>query len=268
MPVALTLAAASWVYVIGPDLRGGAKAQQPRSTAAARPTKVAGPARVAPPQPRDTSAVPATPTADRLPFRLRAPVRYALLSVARDHVARRVHAAWGSVPDLDAVKGADVDLVERGLHLAGFPLREAIIRHRFVDHPRYGLRGRPPATEAQRRRALSKKTLRVFLDRFAQQLPTTWDGVSGDTYLGGDIVLVERSRGARRRQMFAVVTDRTDRDGVSLLVTLDPRESVAREQHPLSMFRVVRHYRLSSADLVHARAKLKMPRAAERGRLL
>jgi len=283
IPIAIALIAASWVYVIGPDLRpqserhfagaaspAHAKASVGKHARSASAQRPAGPGHPNTPQLAPSPALPTT-------LRDRAPVSHALLSAARDHVARRVHAAWGSVPDLDAVKGADVDLVERGLHVAGFPLREALIRHRFREPRRYGLRRRPQATEANRKRALTTANLRVFLDRFAEQLPARWDGVSGDSYLGGDLVLVARQpkRGggkrSRGRRMFAVVSDRTDANGVSLLFTLDPREGEARERHSLSRYDVLRHYRVSLTELSEIRETLRMrPRrpAARRGRLL
>lgn len=289
VPLMLVAAAASWVLVIGPDLRGAAKKVQPLVVSTAKVAsgtrkkahksakkrdlrRPAGPGHAQAPQLAPGQHLPNS-------LHLRAPVSHALLSAGRDHVARRVHAAWGSVPDLEAVKGADVDLVERGLHLANFPLREAIVRHRFKEPRRYGLRGRPQATPAARKRALTTKTLRAFLDRFAEHLPTHWDGVSGDSFHAGDVVLVQvrsrrnRRRGRRKirhgRLMFAVVSDRTNDDGVSLLITLNPREGEAREHHPLSTYDIVRHYRLSLSALSDVRQTLGMPPPrARRGRLL
>ncbi|MCO4762264.1 MAG: DUF1287 domain-containing protein, partial [Myxococcales bacterium] len=233
LPIILLAAASSWVFVIGPDLRAGSpekghhkKKLRKVGAMPAAALRPAGPGHAAAPRPPPRALGP-------LSLRERAPVSYALLSAARDHVARRVHAAWGSVPDLEAVKGADVDLIDRGLHLAGFPLREALIRHRFKEPRRYGSRYRPQATEANRKRALTTKTLRVFLDRFAEALPTQWDVASEDSFQAGDIVLVElkNRRIRRKRKMFAVLSDRTDGNGISLLITLDPREGEARERN-------------------------------------
>ena len=275
VPLTLAAAAASWVLVIGPDLRPEAAtrvAKPALSIAAPTPAggvhhhggqRPAGPGGVTAPQ-----LAPVQPLPNSL--QTHAPISHALLSAARDHVARGVHAAWGSVPDLEAVKGADVDLVERGLHLANFPLREAIVRHRFKAPRRYGLRRRPQASPANSKRALTTKTLRVFLDRFAEQLPTRWDGGSGDSYRAGDLVLVQvhNPRARQRRQMFAVVSDRSDANGVSLLITLDPREGVARERNVLSAYQVLRHFRLAAAQIADIRQTLNMPPRARRGRLL
>lgn len=176
------------------------------------------------------------------------PVWRALLDVARDHVARRVYAAWGSVMDLDAMRGADVDMIERGLATLDFPLRAAIVRHRFREPKRYELETPPPATLAERRRALTPDNLRAFLEVFAEALPTDVTVDLAGNWAPGDIIMFSTSP-AGRPLMVGVVSDKADEDGVELLITLDPRDHVALEAHSLADYHLRHHYRLTRAHL-------------------
>ena len=191
------------------------------------------------------------------------PVARAMLATARDHVARGVIATVGSVPDLDAVKGSGADLVERALHQVGFPLRTAVILHRYREPRAYGLRTRPHASEGERRRALSGRNLGVFLGRFAKQLPTEWRIAAADSYLPGDVVAVakrqRKGKSKRRRTMLAIVGEQTDARGVSLLYTLDPSDRKARASHSLADYDIAAHYRLHRAQLERVRAVLPLP---------
>ncbi len=244
-----------WITEIGGDL-GGPKlsTEKPKVAAVVRP---AGPHKARLPS-LDALAgrQAALPT---LPGAGADPVARALLATARDHVARRVVPTVGSVLDLNAVKGSSGDLLERSLHAVGFPLRTAVVLHRFRDPKAYGLRGRPQATEAERRRAVGSRNLHVFLERFARQLPTQWSVSAPDTYLPGDLVVVARKKKGGRRNLIAVVAEKTNDHGVSLLYTLDPRDRVARADRPLSDYRVIDHYRLHQGELDHVRDVLPLP---------
>lgn len=171
-----------------------------------------------------------------------------LLDVARDHVVRRVYAAWGSVMDLEAMRGADVDMIERGLAVLEFPLRAAVVRHRFREPKRYSLAGPPPATLAERRRALTPDNLQVFLEVFADTLPADIADDAPGAWAAGDIVLFSTST-TGRPLMAGVVSDRADEDGTPLLITLDPRDHVALEAHSLADYFIRQHYRLEQAHL-------------------
>ena len=256
LPVVIAGSVLLWVRFIGPELRESTSSKPVKAV-----TQAAGPANVKTPQPsRRASARGAAVRS--------ASVSEVLLRVARDHVARRVVATIGSVPDLSSAKGADVDMIERALHASHFPLREAIIHHRFAAFRDYGLRRRPQPGSAMRKRVLTKRALVVFLDVYAQRLGLDWE-VTGDRgFMPGDIVYVARPRGKREFKQFAVVSDRTDERGVSLLLTLDVRDRVAAEKHPLSRFRILRHYRLEKADLVHVGSDLGMSPPQSASRLL
>lgn len=180
----------------------------------------------------------------------------ALLRAGRDAVARRVVAAWGSVMDVEALRAADVDLVERGLALCDFSLREAIVRHRTMQPSLYGKDG-VPRTSGALRKALDYRSLRVFLEAFAAQQPTAPHGAAGDVWAPGDLVYVKPSP-RRARLLVAVVSDRTDGAGGSLMYTLNPLEGAAREDHSVAAYPVRGHFRLDGAALDRARDVLGM----------
>lgn len=257
---ALAFGASMWFTEIGADLRRGVGAEPApvaalpvAANAAAAPTEAkadagpkpataaAGPAEVAVPRP--------TPT----PAPLDA-VRRALLGTSRDHVARGVFATRGSVPDLRAIKGSSVDLVERALDVVDFPLRAALLAHRGREPRRYGLRTRPGAAD-DAARVLDVANLAVFLDAFAEKV----EGIGDVDLQPGDLLLFQRRRGASQ---FAVVSDRTDARGVTLLYTLDPADRVARDRRPRDDVTIERHWRLDATRLQDARRLLGLPRAA------
>ena len=251
-----------WIHWIGDDLDSTAGGDD-REMAIAAPAAItpAGPAAALAPgaAQRIVGAVP-TKGAKAASGHVagRDLVAHALLSTAKDHVARRVHATWGSVADLESLHGSHIDLIERALAQVGFPLRSAVVRHRFREPRRFGLSRRPPATTEERRRALTVETLKVFLDAFATRLESQV-AAGGDNFAAGDLVVVTR-RALAGREIFAVVSDRTDDRGVSLLVTLDPIDRHARETHPLDDYEIGSHYRLKRAHLAAARSRLDMPR--------
>ncbi|HAN31815.1 MAG TPA: hypothetical protein DCQ06_09485, partial [Myxococcales bacterium] len=133
LPILIAGLVGLWVQIIGPELRAHSGHEQLTVTQAVKP---GGPQAAATPQVttrKGRGKVSVRPVS----------VGQVMLRVAKDHVARRVIATVGSVPDLEAMKGADVDMVERALHAAHFELRDAIIRHRFRAFRTYGLRKRP-----------------------------------------------------------------------------------------------------------------------------
>ncbi|GEM_PF-3591973 len=219
------------------------KAGKARSQSTPNGVKAAGPNTASVPRPIGPKPTPR-------------PVAESLLRAGQDAVARRVIAVWGSVADLDSMRGAAVDLVDRGLALHDFKLREAIIRHRTRDPRRYK-RASKPRTVVAWRRALNWRSLRAFLDAFAARLPTDPNHVDAAVWMPGDIVYVKPSP-RRARLMPAIVSDRTDDDGVSLLITLDPRDKVALELHSLDDYPIRHHYRLDDKLLKRARARLGM----------
>ncbi len=244
-----------WTTEIGDDLAGAKRSLEKTTSRPSLVVRPAGPKKV---------RLPARGLLAAQPMAAFDPVARAMLATARDHVARGVIATIGSVPDLDAVKGSGADLVERALHQVGFPLRTAVILHRYREPHAYGLRRRPQASEGERRRALSGRNLRVFLDRFATQLPTEWRIAAADSYLPGDLVTIRprqvgKQAPRKSRAMLAVVGERTDTRGVSLLYTLDPADPKARADHALADYVIVEHYRLHRAELDRVRALLPLP---------
>ena len=183
----------------------------------------------------------------------------ALLRVGRNCVARRVTAVWGSVSDETSMRAADVDLVARGLALVGFPLREAIIRYR-ARQPRKYARDGAPRTSVALRRVLTTAHVTAFLQTFAEKLPLGTALEDAPHWLPGDIILVKPSR-RRAKLMLAIVSDRTDDAGMSLLLTLDPADKRARELHNLHSYPVRGHFRLRRDQLERARAKLGMAKS-------
>jgi hypothetical protein len=183
----------------------------------------------------------------------------ALLRAARECVARRIVAVWGSVREEESMRAADVDLLARGLSLVGFELREAIIRHRVQQPKKYSKAGRP-RTAVAHARVLTTPNVTVFLDAFASREPTAAALEDAANWRAGDIVLVKPSP-RRAKLMVAVVSDRTDDEGISLLITLDPADKLARELHTLDDYPIRSHFRLTRAQLDRARHKLGMPAA-------
>lgn len=252
----LGFGASLWFTEIGADLDGtGASATAGSASASAaertksEPTAAAaaavavagapaGPAEVAPP---------------RLAPAAIDPVRRALLGASRDHVARGVYATRGSVPDLRAIKGSSVDLVERALDRVDFPLRAALLAHRAREPRRYGLKSRPGANDDPLR-VLDTTNLAAFLDAYAQRVEAVGDA----DLLPGDLVLFKPRRG---KPQFAVVSERTDARGVSLLFTLDPADGVAKDQRARDAVTIERHWRLEGPALGEARRQLGLPRA-------
>ncbi|MCB9737755.1 MAG: DUF1287 domain-containing protein [Deltaproteobacteria bacterium] len=257
----LGFGASLWFTEIGADLDG----VSPSPTAAAAITPIAagtkgnGAASATAAAPSTRAAVAGAPAgpAEVAPPRLAAPaidpVRRALLGAARDHVARGVYATRGSVPDLRAIKGSSVDLVERALDRVDFPLRAALLAHRAREPRRYGLKSRPGANDDPLR-VLDAANLAAFLDAYAQRVEAVGDA----DLLPGDLVLFKPRRG---KTQFAVVSERTDARGVSLLFTLDPADGVAKDQRARDAVTIERHWRLESPSLGEARRQLGLPRA-------
>lgn len=224
------------------------------------------------PQVAASSLQPAAPAPAPVPGAIRAEpsppehrptVAEALLALGRDHVARRVYAAWGSVSDRDALRGAGVDLVERGLATVDFPLRTALLRHRAREPQRYGLQVPPPVNSNERRDVLTPDNLQVFLQAFAEEVPL--DPVTGAEpaiWQGGDICLFSPSPSGRPL-MVALVSDRVDDDGGALLLTLDPRDQVALEAHTIADYYLQGHFRLDAAALERCRRRLELPSLSE-----
>ncbi len=198
---------------------------------------------------------PGGPAAVAAPARLAVaiaadPVAQALLAAGRDHLARKVSASSLPVDDSRANKGSGIDLVDRGLERI-LSLRQALPRHRARAPQLYGLRDKPTLTGDERRRALTAENLQIFLTTYAQVL----DGAR-DNLEGGDIVLLQRKRGAKRL-LPAVVSDVVDNDGVPMVITMDPVDRVAREQ-VLSTYNVEGHYRLRLAEIERIRHDLEL----------
>jgi len=254
------LAAFLWYGVIGDDL-----GTTPVDTAVQTPTPPPTSAAVVPAAaPAEEATATGTLAAAQTPQPTQ--VWRALLHVARDHVTRRVYAAWGSVMDLEAMRGADVDMIERALATLDFPLRAAVVRHRFQEPKRYGLKRQPPATLAERRRALTPENLRIFFDVFATSLPVDALGADGG-WAPGDIVLFSTSASGRPL-MAGVVSDKDDEDGVSLLITLDPRDQVALESRSLADYHLRHRFRLTRSHLDRCQKRLELPPLRIDGTLL
>ncbi|MBP48340.1 MAG: hypothetical protein CMH53_10420 [Myxococcales bacterium] len=175
-------------------------------------------------------------------------VRRTLLATARDHEARRVIPTLGSVMSIDAIKGNSADLIERSMHHLGFAIRTAIMLHRFQSPRAYGLKRRPQATELERRKALSYPNLKIFFERFAQQLPRSYQSDAPDTYQAGDLVYLKTFT-KKAVKLFAIVGDKTSDKGIRCLFTLDPRDRYARSDRPLSDYQILGHYRFGAREL-------------------
>ena len=251
---------AAWLSlrVVAQDLAAGRHIHAPHADGAAAhaddaKTKVAA----AHPSAGVASAVqPGGPAAPAVPAQVPAaialdPVAQALLAAGRDHLARKVSASSLPVDDSRANKGSGIDLIDRGLERI-LNLRQALPRHRARAPQLYGLREKPPLTADERRRALTAENLQIFLATFAQQL----DGAR-DNLEAGDIVLIERKRGAKRL-LPAVVSDVVDNEGVPMVITLDPADRVAREQ-PLASYTLQAHFRLHLAEIERIHVGLELP---------
>ncbi len=175
------------------------------------------------------------------------PVAQALLSGARDQLARKVAPVLIAVDDPHAAKASAFDLVDRGLSDL-LPLRTALLRHRQREPQRYGLNSRPLNSADDRRRALTGENLGIFLTAFATQL-----GEQAPLE-AGDVVLVTRNSG---KIMPAVVSDAVDDNGAPLVITLDPFDRAAREQG-LGNYTVKQRFRLRNADLERMRTTLDL----------
>lgn len=187
------------------------------------------------------------------------PVAEALLAAARDHLARKVAATGYVVEDARANKGHAFDLIDRGL--GGFlPLRIALLRHRLREPQRYGLASKPPATHDERRRALTSENLAIFLDSFADRValkPAVATGSHESAFEAGDLVVVQRKKGSGR-VLVAVVSDTVDDAHRTQIVTLDPRDGVAREQPLTGVYVVREHFRLRNVHLARIRSTLDL----------
>lgn len=236
-----------WLWqVIGEDLGRGnhINAKHEENAAAAKGNLLAahltptpgGPGVIAPPGRR-----PGAPRQD--------PVARAILSGARDQLARKVAAVAVAVDDPHAARGSPFDLVDRGLSDL-LPLRTALLRHRMREPRLYGLPNRQVPGADDRRRALTGANLAVFLQTFASRV------ADGEALEPGDIVFVARAH-QPARMMPTVVSDAVDEAGGVLVVTLDPADRVAREQ-PLSGLGLGPRYRLHSADLARIRNVLDL----------
>jgi hypothetical protein len=243
-----------WVDVIGGDIARGAhrdatheeveaaqKATDAATLAATRARRAApgGPANAAP------------PLAD---FSRSDPVIQALLSTARDHLARKIQATVLPQDDPRASKGSSFDLVDRAVS-ERVPLRNALVRHRFREPRLYGLGGRPAATQEERRRAVTNENLTVLLQSFAESVPVLPG--QRDGFEPGDIVMMERRvRGGRL--LAAVVTDTVDDAQNPQVVTLDPADQMAREVSPFRDYVVRSHFRLRQEHLAKMRTALDL----------
>lgn len=175
------------------------------------------------------------------------PVAQALLSGARDQLARKVAPVTVAVDDPHAAKASPFDLVDRGLSDL-LPLRTALLRHRQRDPHLYGLTARP--SQEDRRRALTGENLATFLEAFATHLDDQ------APLEAGDVVVVQRNRRSSR-PMPAVVSDAVDETGAPLVITLDPADKVAREQG-LGNYAVKQRFRLRAVDLERMRSALDL----------
>lgn len=178
------------------------------------------------------------------------PVARSLLAAARDHLARKVTPTSYPVDDLRANSGSHVDLLERGLadHL---PIKAALVRHRSRQPAAYGLAGKPAPSADERRRALTCDSVAVFLQTFAEPV-----GEGLAELEAGDILIVQRLRGARR--LTAVVTDITDEHGNPQAVVMDPAEHAPRELTVGRGYRVLHRFRLHATHAERARMLLDL----------
>ncbi len=249
-----------WINVIGKDLDNGAHIHVKHAdeatpvAVATEPTVFVG----------KLGALPGGPAAAILPGKLSNsngldPVAHALLSAARDQLARKVEATTALSEDPRAIKGNSVDLLDRGLGDL-LPLRAALLRHRTRDPRLYGLAQKPTHTLDERHRALTIENVAIFLKSLAQSLDVTVDSLET-----GDLVLLERRHG-QRRLILGVVTDVVDQANQAQVVTLDPADRMAREQNPLRNYEIRQHFRLHAADVSRIRLLLDLPVA--RGALL
>ncbi len=178
------------------------------------------------------------------------PVARSLLAAARDHLARKVTPTSYPVDDLRANSGSHVDLLERGL-IDHLPIKAALVRHRSRQPAAYGLTAKPAASSDERRRALTCDSVAVFLQTFAEPVG---DGLA--ELEGGDILIVQRLRGARR--LTAVVTDMTDEHGNPQAVVMDPAEHAPREMTVGRGYRVLHRFRLHATHAERARMLLDL----------
>lgn len=242
-----------WVNVIGKDLGHGAHIhvkhadEADPAVATAEAPAVAG----------KLTAVPGGPAAAILPGKHSNsngldPVAHALLSAARDQLARKVEATSALSEDPRAIKGNSLDLLDRGLGDL-LPLRAALLRHRARDPHVYGLAQKPAATQDERRRALTIENAAIFLKSLAQSLD-----ISVDSLETGDLVLLERRHG-QKRMILGVVTDVVDQANQAQVVTLDPADKMAKEQNPLKNYDIRQHFRLHAVDVSKIRLLLDLP---------
>lgn len=178
------------------------------------------------------------------------PVARSLLAAARDHLARKVTPTSYPVDDLRANSGSHVDLLERGLadHL---PIKAALVRHRSRQPAAYGLAAKPVPSSDERRRALTCDSVAVFLQTFAEPV-----GEGLAELEAGDILIVQRLRGARR--LTAVVTDMTDEHGNPQAVVMDPAEHAPREMTVGRGYKVLYRFRLHASHAERARMLLDL----------
>ncbi len=178
------------------------------------------------------------------------PVAVALLSAARDHLARKVAPSLYSVEDLRANAGNHLDLIERGLD-GQLPLRAALVRHRARNPHLYGLTGKPALTLDERKRAWTGDNLEVFLRAYGELRPANEPEA-------GDIAVLQRTKGSPRK-LLAVVTDVTDDGGHPQFIVLDPADKAAREVSAKAGYVVLGAYRFRLAQVVKARQSLDLP---------
>lgn len=212
---------------------------------------VAGPQGTAPVAAAVAVAGPAVAAATRGRAESRTdPVARSLLAAARDHLARKVTPTSYPVDDLRANSGSHVDLLERGLadHL---PIKAALVRHRSRQPAAYGLSAKPVASSDERRRALTCDSVAVFLQTFAEPV-----GEGLAELEAGDILIVQRLRGARR--LTAVVTDMTDEHGNPQAVVMDPAEHAPREMTVGRGYKVLHRFRLHASHAERARMLLDL----------
>ena len=180
------------------------------------------------------------------------PVAIALLSAARDHLARKVAPAVYSVEDLRANAGNHCDLIERGLD-GLLPLRTALVRHRARNPQLYGLAAKPALTLDERKRAWNGDNVEVFLRAFAVLRPQNEPEA-------GDIAVLVRTKGPPRK-LLAVVTDVTDDAGHAQFIVLDPADKAAREVSTKAGYQVQAVYTLGQAQVTKIRQVLDLSSA-------
>jgi len=188
-----------------------------------------------------------------------------ILPAARELVLRGVKVSYLRVGRADGARASSLDLLEAALNAAGLELSASISKDRARHPEHYGIkRSKKQRGDIVRLTpAMSPKNVTTFLANHAQRL--TLAPVAGplSTYLPGDVVFLER-KGLRDGPLGGIVSDLKDHAGTPLVVTIDPKDGVATDTHPLNDYRVRSHFRLSSRRVETIRAKLEPVRSNRR----